>query len=140
VSKRVGERPGERHPVARVADVSPGERLVMEVAGRSIGVFNVNGTFHALRNRCPHQGAQLCLGPLTALVTADRPGEVRVERDGEILRCPWHGWEFDIATGESVCDPQGMRVKRYPVDVERLQAERYPVEIEEDVIVVYITR
>jgi nitrite reductase (NADH) small subunit len=134
-----GERHGEKFPVARVSDIPPGGRLIMDVAGRSIGIFNVRGTFHALRNRCPHQGAQLCLGPLTSLVTADRPGEVRIEREGEILRCPWHGWEFDIATGESVCDPNGVRVKSYPVSVEQLHAEKYVVELEGDVVFVYVT-
>ncbi|HLK16524.1 MAG TPA: Rieske 2Fe-2S domain-containing protein, partial [Fimbriimonadaceae bacterium] len=67
-------------------------------------------------------------------------GEIFVEREGEILRCPWHGWEFDLATGESVCDPQGYRVKKYPVAVEQLRAETYPVELEGDVICVVIKK
>ena len=52
----------KRHVVARVADIPPGERLIVDIAGRSIGVFNVDGRFYALRNSCPHQGGPLCLG------------------------------------------------------------------------------
>ena len=127
-----------RHPVATVGEIPPGGRKIVEVAGRSIGVFNVGGRFYAVRNSCPHQGGPLCLGPTIGLVTSDRPGEFRYERDGEILRCPWHGWEFDLATGRSVFDPTRTRVRSYPVEVEPLQAETYPVEVERDAVVVVI--
>ena len=128
-----------RHVVARVRDIPPGERLIADVAGRSIGVFNVDGRFYALRNSCPHQGGPLCLGRTVGLVTAERPGEITYTREGEILRCPWHGWEFDLATGRSVFDPNRTRVKSYPVEVEELQAETYAVEIERDQVVVILT-
>jgi 3-phenylpropionate/trans-cinnamate dioxygenase ferredoxin subunit len=127
-----------RHVVASVAEIPPGERLLVTIAGRSIGVFNVNGTFYALRNSCPHQGGELCRGSLVGLATAGRPGEIHYTREGEILRCPWHGWEFDLATGRSVFDPNRTRVKSYPVEVEELQAETYPVEIERGQVVVVI--
>ena len=88
-----------RHVVATVEEIPPGQRKVIEVSGRSIGIFNVSGEFFALRNRCPHQGGPLCLGPLEALVRSTGPGDYSVSRSGEVLRCPWHGWEFDIRTG-----------------------------------------
>jgi len=66
------------------------------------------------------------------------PGEYRFQREGEILRCPWHGWEFDLATGRSVFDPERMRVKAYPVEVGTLQAETYPVEVESNALVVVV--
>jgi nitrite reductase/ring-hydroxylating ferredoxin subunit len=134
----VGRR-GTRHVVANVADIPPGERLIVTINGRSIGVFNVDGRFYAVRNSCPHQGGELCLGSLVGLATAARPGEISYTREGEILRCPWHGWEFDLATGRSVFDPTRTRVKSYPVEVEELQAEVYPVEIERDRVVVILT-
>ena len=133
--------PGQRHVVAAVTEIPPGGRKIVDVAGRSIGVFNVGGRFYAMRNSCPHQGGPLCLGPTMGLVTADGPGAVRYERDGEILRCPWHGWEFDLATGRSVFDPSRARVRSYPVEVEEpteLQAETYPVEVERGAVVVVI--
>jgi nitrite reductase (NADH) small subunit len=128
-----------RHVVARVRDIPPGERLIADVAGRSIGVFNVDGRFYALRNSCPHQGGPLCLGRTVGLVRAERPGQITYTREGEILRCPWHGWEFDLATGRSVFDPNRTRVKSYPVEVEELEAETYAVEIERDQVVVILT-
>ncbi|MBA2596503.1 MAG: Rieske (2Fe-2S) protein [Chloroflexota bacterium] len=130
-----------RHIVAHVADIPPGERLIVEIAGRSIGIFNVGGCFYALKNSCPHQGGKLCLGRTVGLASAARPGEISYTREGEILRCPWHGWEFDLATGRSVFDPHRTRVKSYPVEVEpaELQAETYPVEIDRERVVVVLT-
>ena len=94
--------------VGKVNDIPPGERkLVVPFRGRAgIGVFNVNGSFHALRNICPHNFGPLCTGRVTGHVTSEGPGSsnfngLRFERDGEIIRCPWHLWEFEIATGET---------------------------------------
>ncbi len=93
-----------KHVVATVDEIPPGERKIVEVAGRSIGVFNVDGAFYALRNRCPHQGGPLCRGTIAGFVSATKPGEYRVSRHGRTLRCPWHGWEFDVTTGQSWFD------------------------------------
>ena len=109
---------GGAHPVCPVAELPPGERKIVVVAGRSIGVFNVGGTYYALRNSCPHKAAPLCLGPITGLVTGPRPGQFVVLRQGEVVRCPWHGWEFDITTGRSLFNPHRVRVRRYEVSVE----------------------
>ena len=105
------------HVVAAAADLPPGSRRIVEVGGRSIGVFNVGGTFYALRNTCPHQGAPLCEGSVQGTALPSRPGEHPWARDGEILRCPWHGWEFDLTTGRSIFNPHCTRVKRYEVTV-----------------------
>jgi nitrite reductase (NADH) small subunit len=135
----MASRTAQRHVVAHVSEIPTGKRKIVTIAGRSIGIFNVNGAFYAVRNSCPHQGGELCLGPTVGLATADKPGEIHYSREGEILRCPWHGWEFDLATGRSVFDPNRTRVKSYPVEVEELQAETYPVEIERDRVVVILT-
>jgi nitrite reductase/ring-hydroxylating ferredoxin subunit len=141
-----------KYVVAMVAEIPPGERKIVEVAGRSIGVFNIGGTFFALRNRCPHQGGPLCKGPLGGLVVSPGPGEYELTRLGEILRCPWHGWEFDIRTGASWVEPARLHVRRYEVTVESdaaegappglergpYTAEVYPVAIEQQRIVVDI--
>lgn len=107
-----------RHIVARADEIPPGGRKIVEVAGRSVGVFNVGGEFLAIRNRCPHQGAPLCEGRLWGALTATAPGAYAYSRGGEILACLWHGWEFDLRTGQSLCDPQRLRVRRYPAAVE----------------------
>lgn len=107
-----------RHVVAEVGEIPPGDRKIVEVGGRSVGVFNLGGEFFALRNRCPHQGGPLCAGKVFGFAYARVPGEVEYTRPGEILTCAWHGWEFDIRTGRSWCDPQRLRVRRYDVTVE----------------------
>jgi 3-phenylpropionate/trans-cinnamate dioxygenase ferredoxin subunit len=105
-----------KYVVATVDEISPGGRKIVEVAGRSIGVFNIKGEYFALRNRCPHQGAELCKGRLTGFLTAAVPDDYEYARPGENLHCPWHGWEFDLRTGQSWFDPR-VRVRRYEVDV-----------------------
>lgn len=107
-----------KYVVASVKEIPPGERKIVTVAGRSIGVFNVDGQFHAIRNRCPHAGAPLCEGVLSGFVSSKEPGDYTYTRKGEILRCPWHQWEFDVKTGQSWYDPAKMRVKAYDVRVE----------------------
>lgn len=107
-----------KYVVAPAADVPPGERKIVDVAGRSVGVFNVGGEFFALRNRCPHQGGPVCTGRVAGFLDSSEPGEYRYSRPGEVLRCPWHGWEFDIRNGQSWYDPVRPRVGRFPVSVE----------------------
>ncbi len=106
-----------RHVVGRASELPPGARIIVEVEGRSIGVFNVHGRYYALRNRCPHQAAPLCLGAIKGMTLPSKPGEYVWARDGEILRCPWHGWEFDIRSGEFLVNPK-IRARTYPVTVE----------------------
>ncbi|HXF63125.1 MAG TPA: Rieske (2Fe-2S) protein [Caldilineaceae bacterium] len=112
-----------KHIVCTVDELPPGGRKVLEIAGRSIGVFNLGGEYFALRNRCPHQGGPLCQGRLTGFLMARVPGEYEYTRRGEILRCPWHGWEFDVRTGQSWFDPARTRVRTYPVSVEAAVGE-----------------
>ena len=112
-----------KHIVATVDEIPSGQRKIVVIAGRSIGVFNLGGEYFALRNSCPHQGGELCKGNLTGFVTSTGPGEYLYSRQGEILRCPWHGWEFDVRTGQSWFDPARVRVRRYDVSVEPEEPE-----------------
>jgi nitrite reductase/ring-hydroxylating ferredoxin subunit len=130
-----------RHIIGRVSEVPPGHRKIVEVEGQSIGVFNVSGTFYALKNRCPHQGAPLCLGSLKGTALPGPPGEYRWGREGEILRCPWHGWEFDVTDGRSLWNPHRCRVRAYEVTVEPdddPSVETYPVTVEQDHLVLHV--
>jgi len=106
------------HRVCPAADMPPGERRIIDAGGRSIGVFNVHGEYHAIRNTCPHQLAPLCEGPVSGTTQPSPPGEFRYGQEGQIIRCPWHGWEFDLTTGKSVFNPHRCRVKHYDVTVE----------------------
>ena len=94
-----------RHVVGPADAIPPGGRRVVTVAGRSIGIFNVKGRFHALRNSCLHNQAPVCLGEVGATYLPSEPGQYRRGLDGRVLRCPWHGWEYDITTGRNLIDP-----------------------------------
>jgi nitrite reductase (NADH) small subunit len=88
--------------VAEAGDLADGQGRVVDVAGRTLAIFNVGGTFYAIDNVCPHRG-----GPL---------GEGDVE--GAIVVCPWHGWRWDVTTGANANNP-AVRVACYPVTVEQ---------------------
>ncbi len=133
-----------RHVVAAAAEIPPGSRKIVTIRGRQIGVFNVHGEFYALLNRCPHQGGELCKGTLIGLALSPEPGVFELTRQGEMLKCPWHGWEYDIRTGQSWCDPNDTKVRAYPVTVEPGEtlvrgpfvAETFAVAVEKEYIVV----
>ena len=141
-----------KHVVATVRDIPPGSRKRVMVKGRAVVVFNVDGAFFGILDRCPHQGGSLCEGKLIGLVEANEPGDYAYTRRGEILRCPWHGWEFDIRTGRSRIDPDRLKTPAFAVAVaagadlacavagegepETLQAETFPVTVEEQYVVV----
>lgn len=104
--------------VCRADEIRPGQRRIFAVGGRGgIGVFNVGGEYFAIRNRCPHRSGPLCRGRIRPHVVSPRVNQYAFEREGEILKCPWHQWEFDLRTGHSLYDPR-MRVQTYPVVVE----------------------
>ena len=107
----------KRFVVCKAADLAPGERRIVSLAGHSVGLFNVDGRYVALHNRCPHKGGALCEGPLTGTTMPVQGAQYVYGRDGHVLRCAWHGWEFDIATGRALVDPR-LRARSYPVSVE----------------------
>ncbi|MBB3149609.1 3-phenylpropionate/trans-cinnamate dioxygenase ferredoxin subunit [Phyllobacterium trifolii] len=133
-----------RYVVASVDDIGIGERKLVDVRGRPVVVFNINGEFFALLDRCPHQGGSLCAGKMTGLVEAGAVGEFKYSRHGEIVRCPWHGWEFDVRTGKSYCNPERLRVRQFPVTLEAgaqvvegpFVAETFQVTVEDKYVVI----
>lgn len=104
-----------RWPVAREEEIPPGGRKIVEVDGKSIGVFNVNGRFTAILDVCPHELAPICRGVVRGTTLPSLPGQYRWGHEGEILACPWHGWEFNLISGESVVDRRKLRI--FPVEV-----------------------
>ena len=86
---------------ADVHDVPPGTGKCVTVAGKEIALFNLDGTFHAIDNTCLHRGGPLAEGEL----------------EGNIVTCPWHGWQYDVTTGCNTMD-ESERVEHYEVRVE----------------------
>ena len=130
------------HVVGTVAEIPPGERKIVELEGRSIGVFNVKGSFYALRNACPHQSGPLCRGSIKGLLQAADNHHLEFTREGEIIRCPWHGWEFDLTNGRSIFNPHKLRVRSYQVSIEPddedPSIETYSVTVERGRVVVHL--
>ncbi len=144
-----------RYVVARAADIPEGGRLLVEAGGREIGIYRLQGRFHALLNRCPHLGGPLCKGDVVQHVEAPAPGELRHDPGRLYVTCPWHNWEFDVATGQSYWSARGPRARLFPVGVEAgeavaaalqsgkaervpgpYKAETVPVSVEESYLVV----
>lgn len=108
----------QKYVVGKASDLKDGERMLVTVNGRQIVIFRQKGEFYGLLNRCPHRGAELCKGRFIADITSDAVGEYQFHGKDRLLACPWHGWEFDIKTGQSYFDPTGVRARPYGVEVE----------------------
>ena len=108
----------QHYVVCRVDDLPPGGRREVAVGGEyGVMVFNVGGKFYALRNRCPHMGGPIGRGRVRPHVVSRGVGHFVFEREAEVVKCPYHNWEFDIATGCALYDPS-VSAKTYPVVVD----------------------
>jgi nitrite reductase/ring-hydroxylating ferredoxin subunit len=87
--------------VASTTDLQPGTGKTVEVGEKSIAIFNVHGKYHAIDNTCAHRGGPLGEGML----------------DGNIVTCPWHGWQWDVSSGKTTFN-SAISVKCYPVEVD----------------------
>ena len=88
--------------IGQTGDVPAGEGRVIEAKGHTLALFNVDGTFYAVDNGCPHRGGPLGDGDL----------------DGTFVTCPWHGWRWDVRSGANANNP-AVRVPCFPVTVEQ---------------------
>ena len=105
--------------VGAVADFPGGRPLRIEVDGRSLSLVRRGHDFYALRDICPHQGGRLSAGTIGGVArAAEVGGPVTQQQQGLILRCPWHGWAYNVATGCSLVEPERVRVRAFPVRVE----------------------
>ena len=99
-------------------ELAPGEMRTVVADGTPVVVVRTEaGELHAVRGWCAHQGAMLGAGRLTWLTSSSEPGTYDLSRAAEILRCPWHGYEYDVATGRCLTSPR-LRLRTYPVRVE----------------------
>ena len=87
--------------VASISQLKPGEGKVVSANGTEIALFNVDGAFYAIDNTCGHRGGPLGDGMLSK----------------NVVTCPWHGWEYDVKTGQSLTTPQVIK-KTFPTKIE----------------------
>ena len=90
------------HKVAKTSDLADGAAQELTIEGQSIALFKISGKFYAIANHCMHRGGPLATGYI----------------EGSKVTCPWHGWEFDVKTGD--CHTlQGSKQKTYPTKIEK---------------------
>ena len=106
------------HKVGNLDDLPENDGLTVDVDGRPIGVFKIGEKVYAIKNICPHKRAPLARGTVegTMLPTACA-GDYNYGMEGQVLKCPWHGWEFDIESGKCLFGVSDSRIKTYPVSV-----------------------
>jgi nitrite reductase/ring-hydroxylating ferredoxin subunit len=131
--------------VAPLQEFAPDTRRIVRVGVREIGVFRVGDRFYAVRNRCPHQGAPLCIGRVFSRIRSAQPGQFELDDGPPLLVCPWHGWQYDISSGQSYSagDPNA---RSYGVTVasgsELVEGpyvvETYPVTVTEQYVVLEV--
>lgn len=92
-----------KYLLGMVDDIPEGKGRAFQAGRRTIAVFRSKGQFYALTNRCAHRGASMCEGKITD--------------DGAVVRCPWHNWPFDLATGKHRLDPRE-KLRSFPVRVD----------------------
>lgn len=102
----------DRLEVCDVAELPPGERLLVEVDDEDVCVFNVEGELFALGARCAHRGGPICKGELGA-----GSHDNRTDGDELTVTCPWHGWAYDVETGRRI-GPTDHSIGSYTVHVD----------------------
>jgi 3-phenylpropionate/trans-cinnamate dioxygenase ferredoxin subunit len=107
-----------RHWVGERAELPLNRFKIMDLDGRSVGVVRTRLGIFAIRNSCPHQSAPICLGRVTGTNLPSRPGEYRYGLRDELVRCPWHGFEFRLDDGTSAFDVTRKRLVTYPVIID----------------------
>ena len=112
----------KKHYLCSASEITTDNHRVFNIGRHSFGVFFVGGKYYGLRNVCPHQGAPLCEGAgvfdqIEAEVTSDRKVREFVKTKKCIVACPWHGFEYDIRTGQSLVR-KDWKVKTYEIHVD----------------------
>ncbi|SDU86941.1 3-phenylpropionate/trans-cinnamate dioxygenase ferredoxin subunit [Microlunatus sagamiharensis] len=104
----------ERH-VGSLEELRREGSRVVDVDGRPVVVLSVGDELFAVSGRCPHMGAPMCAGSVGGTLVASAPGELVYGRHERVLRCPWHGWEFDLETGRSLLEPRRVGLRTFEV-------------------------
>ncbi len=101
-----------------VDQFTPGKFVIIEAGRRSVGVIRLRtGELKAVHNWCPHKGAPICRGIVGGTWPPSSPGELDYDREGEILVCPWHGFEYELDSGRELYREKPTRLRFFPVEV-----------------------
>jgi len=112
-----------KYRVCQVEEIPRGEKRSYTIKNMPIVVVHSKqGKFYAIYGVCPHHRGPLAAGVLGGKTEATQPGQdFQYVREGEILRCPWHGFSFDVTTGACLLASERLRVKTYPLTIDDRQ-------------------
>jgi nitrite reductase (NADH) small subunit len=105
------------HRIGRLDDFPPFQVATVEVAGRKIGVVRNGDIVYAFANRCPHHGAPMCAGKVSGTMLPSDPDQYHFALEGLVVKCPWHAYEFDLRSGESLGGVMSARLAMYHTEV-----------------------
>jgi nitrite reductase/ring-hydroxylating ferredoxin subunit len=108
----------EWHHIASTDEIQPGHPKLVRIAGKEIAVFYEQSAYYAVQNICPHKQAEICKGRVSGTLLATATGEYDMQHNSLVLRCPWHHWEFNLATGRAVIPSVRQRLIKFPVKAE----------------------
>jgi nitrite reductase (NADH) small subunit len=108
----------ERHVVCTRGELAEEGRRIVQIGRREIGVFAVGERLFAVRNVCPHHNAPICRGTVGGTNLPSAVGEFTYGREGLVLRCPWHGFEFDLESGDCLVHERKWRLGLFSAEYE----------------------
>jgi nitrite reductase (NADH) small subunit len=109
----------KRVNVGRVDEFAIGKCHIVKIGEAEIGIVQLaNGEIHAVLNRCPHKGAPICKGIVGGTWPPSQVGSLDFARDGEVLVCPWHGYEYDLKTGMELYQEHPTRLRKYQTSIQ----------------------
>lgn len=104
--------------VGSLDELKLGQFKILKAGGREIGVvLDSGGKVHAILNYCPHRGAPICKGVITGTALPCEPGKMSYGMEGHILKCPWHGYEYDLDSGQAVFNMSKLRIMKFESNV-----------------------
>ena len=119
---------GKFYRIGAVTDLDLNKLHTVEIEGRMITIVRTDAGVFSMGNSCPHQGGPMRSGSIHGTMLPSDPDEYVYGEDSQVIRCPWHGYEFSIRTGKSIC---GAISGRLPV---------YEIEVRENIVYASLTR
>lgn len=106
-----------KYYVGTVDEIAECQPKIIEIEGISIGIIYTNGNYHAIRNVCPHKQGPICKGDVRGTMLPTNPQEYMYGMEEQVIVCPWHGWEFDLETGEGLFSINDRKLKKYSIEI-----------------------
>jgi 3-phenylpropionate/trans-cinnamate dioxygenase ferredoxin subunit len=112
------EKSEQRHVLCKHGEIEPGEMRGVKAGRRSLALVRLeDGSYRAIIDTCPHEGATLSKGKLEKMWVSEEVGRYESSEEQAVVVCPWHNFEYDVDTGQAYA-PKNLRVKAYEVEVE----------------------